>query len=55
VYLTTAAAHINLFAISTFDTDYVLVKAANVERACAALVAAGHRVKRDMPIDDEAA
>lgn len=38
-----AAAGISLFAISTFDTDYLLVKAVDLERAVAALGEAGHR------------
>jgi hypothetical protein len=33
---------IPIFAIATFDTDYVLVKEAWVDKAVAALVAAGH-------------
>ena len=33
-----------IFAISTYDTDYVLVKRADVDRARAALTQAGHRV-----------
>lgn len=37
-----AAAKISLFAIATFDTDWVLVKRGNLEAAVAALVAAGH-------------
>lgn len=36
-----AAEGIGLFAISTFDTDYVFVKAGNLPRALAALAAAG--------------
>ncbi len=39
-----AAAGIGIFAISTFDTDYVLVKEASREAAIAALVDDGHRV-----------
>ena len=39
-----AAAGIAIFAISTFDTDYVLVKAQDVEDAGRALASAGHRV-----------
>ena len=35
---------IGIFAISTFDTDYVLVKQASRNAAIAALVDAGHRV-----------
>ena len=37
-----AEARIPIFAISTFDTDYVLIKRENVELALAALFAAGH-------------
>jgi len=39
-----AAAGISLFAISTFDTDYVLVKAADFERAITVLRSVGHDV-----------
>jgi len=39
-----AAAQINLFAISTFDTDYLLVKGYNLARACEALRQTGHVV-----------
>ncbi len=37
-----AEAQIPIFAISTFDTDYVLIKRENLEQAVAALGAAGH-------------
>ncbi len=40
-----AAASISIFAISTFDTDYVLVKAADLERAIATLREAGHEIE----------
>jgi hypothetical protein len=40
-----ARAGIPIFAISTFDTDYVLVKTANLEGAMAALESAGHAVR----------
>ena len=39
-----AKAGIPIFAISTFDTDYVLVKAADKERALRALAGAGHEL-----------
>jgi hypothetical protein len=39
-----AEAGISIFAISTYDTDYVLVKHAQLERARRVLVEAGHRV-----------
>lgn len=41
-----AAAGISIFAVSTFDTDYVLVKANRIDEAIGALEAAGHRVER---------
>ncbi len=41
-----AAADISLFAISSFDTDYVLVIHDNVDHAAAVLIEAGHIVKR---------
>ena len=37
-----AAAGIGLFALSTFDIDYLLVKTAQAPAAVAALLAAGH-------------
>jgi uncharacterized protein len=39
-----AEAGISLFAVSTFDTDYLLVRADRLEEAVAALRAAGHTV-----------
>jgi uncharacterized protein len=39
-----ADAGVSLFPIATFDTDYVLVKDPDVERATGALEAAGHRI-----------
>lgn len=37
-----AEADVSLFAVSTFDTDYVLVKKTHVQDAIAALTLAGH-------------
>jgi hypothetical protein len=39
-----AAAGISLFVLSTFDTDYLLVKEHDLSRAIAVLVVAGHAV-----------
>jgi len=39
-----AVAAIGIFAVSTFDTDYILVKSANLEGAVAGLKGAGHRL-----------
>ena len=39
-----ADAEISLFALSTYDTDYVLVREADLERAIEALEGAGHSV-----------
>ena len=41
-----ADAHVSIFAISTYDTDYILVKAEKVEAAVVALTAAGHTINR---------
>jgi hypothetical protein len=40
-----AAARISLFAVSTFDTDYVLVKESAREKAVAVLQEAGHTLR----------
>lgn len=40
-----AAAEVGIFAISTFDTDYVLVPGQKLDGALLALAAAGHRVR----------
>ena len=39
-----ASAGISIFAISTYNTDYLLVREADLQRACDALNAAGHHV-----------
>jgi len=39
-----AGARVSVFAVATHDTDHVLVRDADLARACAALSAAGHRV-----------
>ena len=39
-----ADARVNIFAFSTFDTDYLLVPAVRLSEGLAALTAAGHRV-----------
>ena len=41
-----AQAGLSIFAISTFNTDYVLVKARDLATALTALEGAGHRVMR---------
>jgi hypothetical protein len=38
-------AGISLFAFSTYDTDYVLVKEATLDRALQALARSGHSVE----------
>lgn len=37
-----ADARVSIFALSTYETDYVLVRAADLSRACDALTRAGH-------------
>ena len=39
-----AGAGIGIFAVSTYNTDYILVRREDVDRAAAALSAAGHRI-----------
>ena len=39
-----AEAGIGIFAVSTYNTDYILVKAENFDRAMAVLAAAGYEV-----------
>lgn len=41
-----AEAGVAIFALSTYDTDYVLVKEEKLDGAIAALEAAGHRIRR---------
>jgi hypothetical protein len=40
-----AEARIGIFAVSTFDTDYLLVKDENLARATTVLIQSGHRIK----------
>ena len=42
-----AKAEIPIFVVSTYDTDYLLVKAADLERACATLSDEGFVVDRE--------
>ena len=42
-----AAAELSIFVVSTFDTDYVLVKQVRLDDAIRALGAAGHSVEPD--------
>lgn len=48
-----AEARVGILAISTFDTDYVLVKAAQFEQAVTALTRFGHAVNTAPPHDAE--
>jgi len=41
-----AQAGVGIFTLSTFDTDYVLVREPDVARALAALEGAGHQLER---------
>jgi hypothetical protein len=44
-----AAAEVGIFAVSTFDTDYVLVKADRLRAAQEALTLAGHEHVGELP------
>lgn len=41
-----AEAQISIFAVSTYDTDYLLVSETDLERAIPVLEAAGHAIRR---------
>lgn len=40
-----AKAGVSVFAVSTYDTDYLLVKETHLEKACAAFLEDGHEVE----------
>jgi hypothetical protein len=42
-----SAAGVSLFAFSSWETDYILVHDRHVDRALAALTAAGHTLRRE--------
>lgn len=42
-----AEAEIGIFAVSTYDTDYLLVLETDLERAMQALEGAGHAIRRE--------
>jgi uncharacterized protein len=46
-----SAAGISIFAISTYDTDYVLVHEPDLDAAIEALIGAGHIVQSSMGAD----
>ena len=46
-----AAAGISIFALSTYDTDYMLVRDDDLERAVGALRQAGHTVEKHIVCD----
>jgi pyrimidine operon attenuation protein/uracil phosphoribosyltransferase len=50
-----ADAGVSIFGLSTFETDYVLVKEEALERAVNALQVAGHEVSRSVPSTSPAA
>lgn len=41
-----AAAEISIFAVSTYDTDYLLVSERDLRRAAETLEAAGHTIRQ---------
>lgn len=44
-----ARAQVSVFVISTYDTDWLVVRAEQFEAARAALVAAGHAIEGELP------
>jgi hypothetical protein len=45
-----AEAQVSVFAISTFDTDYLLVNETQLNRAIAALRDAGHQIEESSAV-----
>lgn len=43
-----AEARISMFVFSTFDTDYLMIKESDLERAIVALTDAGHEVRENI-------
>lgn len=41
-----ATAQVSIFALSTYDTDYLLIAASDLDRAIPALEQAGHTISR---------
>ena len=48
---TLADAGVGIFAISTFDTDYILTKAEDFDRAATALASAGYNLECPRPTE----
>lgn len=44
-----AKAGVPIFVVSTYDTDYLLVKTAHLDRACSTLRADGHEISVETP------
>ena len=42
-----AEAHISIFTISTFDTDYLFIRQENFAAACSALKNSGHHIHQE--------
>jgi len=42
-----AEAHVSIFVISTFETDYILVKENDLAQAVKALQKAGHTIRKE--------
>ena len=42
-----ARAGVSIYAVSTYDTDYVFVKEQKLDQARQALLGAGHRIKEE--------
>ncbi|PWH13717.1 MAG: hypothetical protein DDG60_09650 [Anaerolineae bacterium] len=49
-----ATADIPIFAVSTFETDYILIKREHLKAAKTALTAAGHKIARPQKVDEKA-
>jgi hypothetical protein len=48
-----AQAEIPIFVVSTYDTDYLLVKASDLDKACTTLQVKGHEIVRPKQVKSQ--
>ena len=48
-----AVAKIPIFVVSTYDTDYLLVKASDLDKACTTLQVKGHEIVRPKQVKSQ--
>ena len=48
-----AKAEVPIFVVSTYDTDYLLVKASDLDKACSTLQVEGHEIVRPKQVKSQ--